>query len=199
MDSLEPTVKQKKRIAFHIERLGHPNKKIAIRAEHNLIRYYGSKALQELITACSRESPQVRFRAVWALAHTHEASAFETILRLTDDPDEGVRYDATVALGIHGGQQALEHLVRILLLEDETRPAGMGLARLGISVVPALENVFGSAGAVARWVIVQIIGDLAVETRDSVCLKFLQRAQADPDPQVRENVEFWLDECRETQ
>src|SRR5579872_3031502 len=91
---------EKRRIKHHIANLNSPDQKVSARAEGYLIRYYGARALEQLTEACSHPNPVVRFRAVWALAYTHDPRAYETILHLADDADERVRYDATIALGI---------------------------------------------------------------------------------------------------
>ena len=99
---------EKRRIHRHIANRNSSDEKISAQAEVYLMRYYSVRALVPLLEACNHSNPVVRFRAAWALAHTHDPRAYETLLRLTDDPDSGVRYDATIGLGVLGDIRAIE-------------------------------------------------------------------------------------------
>ena len=116
---------EKRRIRRHIENLGSVDERVATKAEACLIRYYGPRAFDELRDACHDPNAAVRFRAVWALAQTRATSAYETILALTEDPDQRVRYDATVALGVLGDARAVEPLARLWARNDSTGPAAI--------------------------------------------------------------------------
>lgn len=102
-----------RRIQRHIANLENEDGKVALRAEGYLIRY-GSRAVEWLVPACSHPNPQVRYHAVWALGHSHDPRAFDTILALTHDPEESVFYDAILALGIHGDPRAIAPLIALL-------------------------------------------------------------------------------------
>ncbi len=128
------------------------------------------------------------------LGYTHDPRAYETILRLTDDPDERVRYDATVALGILGDERAIEPLTRIYLSQDETRPAGMASHRMGPKAVPALIEVLRQGNAHVRHSVVNVLGGLAQDYGDKRCIELLQGCLNDPDPLVKKDAEFWLEE-----
>src|SRR5450755_4558821 len=90
------------RISKHIHDLGSADQKVSLRAEGYLLRWYGVRALEPLIAACSDPNMQVRYRSAWVLGYTHDSRAYETILQVTRDPDGFVRYDAAIALGILG-------------------------------------------------------------------------------------------------
>src|SRR5579862_2897869 len=124
-EDMSVTSRSDHRIARHIKNLSSEDERASVRAEHNLIRYYGARALSQLILACDHPMPQVRFRAVWALAATRDSRAYETVLRLTLDQDERVRYDATLALGKLGDERAIDALFKMILQKDETRPASL--------------------------------------------------------------------------
>lgn len=190
---------EKRRINQHIANLNSPDGKVSVRAEGYLIRYYGSRALQPLLEACDHSNPVVRFRAVWALGYTHDPRAYETLLRLTDDPDEGVRYDATIALGILGDERAIEPLKQICLRNDVSRPAGMAFHRMGVRSVPALTELLHQGNPEVRWSVTQVLGNFAQEFSDQRSIELLQVAANDPDPAVRENAEFWLEEIRKAE
>ena len=153
-----------KRINKHIANLGNADSAIACRAEGFLMRCYGSRALEPLITACSNVNPQVRYRAAWALGHTRDARAYETILRLTNDADGAVRYDATVALGISGDARAVAPLVALLQTPDPECSvdvaAAMGLERLGHAAVPALINALGEGTENGRCLAASTLGSI---------------------------------------
>jgi HEAT repeat protein len=182
----------KKRLSRHIENLADADQEVSARAEFNLIRYYGIRAADELRTACRHPDPVVRFRAVWALGYTKDPRAFDEILSLTDDPDERVRYDATIALGIHADERAIPHLLRLLLLHDETRPAGMAFSRIGIRALPTLKQALTSDVSDVRHIAVNVIGGFAEDFGNDECLYLLQAHTKDPDPDVRSDAKFWL-------
>jgi HEAT repeat protein len=181
-------------IRGHIENLNNPDDEVASRAERYLIHYYGTRALEPLIEACGHPNPKVRFRAVWALGHAREPRGHETILRLIGDPDERVRYDATIAMGILGDSQALETLRRIAMLGDDSRPAYMGLHRMGVAAIPVLEELAKHARSDFRCPAINSIGHLAKDTSDLHCMELLKLALDDPDVEVRKDARFWIDE-----
>jgi HEAT repeat protein len=182
-----------KQIQQHIENLDSADFDTSCRAEGYLIRYYGSRALVPLIWACGNPNATVRFRAVWALGQTLDPRAYEIILRLIDDPDQRVRYDATIALGILGDLRALEPLRRATLLEDVSRPGYEGLYRLGLAAVPIFEELLQSESPHNRHVAINCLGNLAEDTGDSHCLDLLRKHLDDPDWGTKEDARFWLE------
>ena len=122
---------EKRRIRRHILNLDSPDQEVSARAEGYLIRFYGVRALDELLTACRHPNSVVRLRAAWALGCTQDPRAFKTILRLTEDPDERVRYDSTIALGLHDDPRAVRPLIDMWLKNEVTQPAGMAFSRMG--------------------------------------------------------------------
>jgi HEAT repeat protein len=182
------------RIRRHIENLASPDEGVSARAEGNLLRHYGVRALEQLIPACDHPNPVVRFRAVWVLGYTKDPRAFETILRLTDDPDERVRYDATIALGIHGEERAIPHLYWILLANDVTRPASTALARMGLSSMPALHKALKNRDYEIRHMAVNVVGGFAEQFGDAECIGILREFCKDPNECVRSDAGYWLEE-----
>src|ERR1700722_5011785 len=85
-------VRAKKRIARHIQNLNNCDNEIACRAETSLIRYYGARAIDQLLEVVDHPNPAVRWRAAWTLAHTREPRLFDVILNLGSDPEGDVRY-----------------------------------------------------------------------------------------------------------
>jgi HEAT repeat protein len=84
----------RRRIRRHIEKLGHADDAVSHRAMRYLIRYYGARALGELIEVSGSNNPVVRYRAARTLGHTRDPRAFEPLLRLVEDPAPAVREDA---------------------------------------------------------------------------------------------------------
>jgi len=62
---------------------------------------------------------------VWILAKSKDTSAFKTILRLTEDPDRRVQYDAALGLGELGDKRAIEHL-RVLAERSDLESCCLG-------------------------------------------------------------------------
>jgi HEAT repeat protein len=183
------------RIRRHIDNLNSPDEAVSSRAEGYLMRYYGARALEPLIEACDHPNPVVRFRALWALAHTRDRLAYDTILRLMDDPDERVRYDATVALGVLGDLRAVEPLAEPLLRDDETRPAVMAFIRLGPATIPAMEEILRKGNARARWQAIQVLGNFD----DERALALIQQYRDDPDASVREHADHCVGRIHDRQ
>jgi HEAT repeat protein len=135
--------------------------------------------------AASSPNPQVRFRAAWALGEGGDASAFETLLHLTRDPDAAVAYDAIVALGNSGDMRALEPLLELLLQEHE-RPevsgaAGMALQRLGNDAVPRLIQALQEARGEICQKLLYALGSIEDERAIQAVSRFLE----DPSPDTR--------------
>lgn len=182
------------RIACHITSLGSPDRAVARRAESHLIRHYGARALEPLIAACASDHPQVRYRAVWVLGRTREPGAFDTVLRLTRDPDGEVRYDAALALGNLDDARAVEPLVT-LLQEPDTEysvdsAAAMGLERLGVVSVPAPLDVTRDGSGYARVMAIYALGGIG----DRRAVELLTILLADADEKTRMAAEEALEE-----
>jgi HEAT repeat protein len=174
--------------------LNSADEDVSSKAEMYLMRYYGARALDELIGACNHSNPVVRFRAVWALAHTKDPRIYETILRLTDDPDERVRYDATLAFGVLGDMRAVPQLMRMWPEHDETRPAAEAISKLGVKTLPAVEKVHRGGDVELRREAVNVIGGFAKNDGNKRAIKLLRASLNDPDSIVREDARYWLEE-----
>lgn len=174
-----------KRIKEHVANLGNSEGEIARRAEDSLIRYYGSRALESLIEACSDANVQVRDRAVWALGKTRDPRAYETILRLTTDPEGYVRYDAAIALGVLGDERAIVPLIALMQEPDEQHcvdsAAAMGLDRLGQPAVPALLDVLQNSANKARRLAASVLGGIG----DRRAVEPLAELLSDSDKDMR--------------
>jgi len=158
-----------KRLRGHIVALASPQGAVARRAECALIRYYGSRALDALMAACSDPSPQVRYRAAYTLGCTRDPRAFDTILALTRDSNGEVRYDATLALGKLGDHRAIGPLIALMSEPDPescvSSAAALALGELGVNVLPAVIAAFHHGTPEARRLAPSIlagIGDRAV-------------------------------------
>lgn len=183
-----------KRILQHIENLNSLDFDTSCRAEGSLIRYYGSRALAPLIEACKHPNPTVRFRAVWALGQTRDPGAFETIVKLTEDPDERVRYDARIALGIHGDERALAILKSACLSNDDLGASFMGLRHFGLRSLPVLTKLMICDSPEIRWSVMQSLGNLAKETGNAQCVELLKNMVNDVAECVRKDAADWLEE-----
>lgn len=186
---------EKRRIRRHIENLGSGDDTVSSRAERTLIRSYGARALEELIEACTHPNPVVRFRTVWILGHTGDDRAYDAILRLTDDADERVRYDATLALGVLANGHALAPLTRFCLEHDPSRPGADALARMGLKALPAVKEVLRQGDAETRHSAVNVLGHFACEHGDARSVRLLRKSLHDPDPEVCEDAAWWLSEA----
>jgi len=141
-----------------------------MRAENYLLRWYGARALEPLIAACSDPNMQVRYRSGWVLGSTHDARAYEPILQLTQDPDGFVRYEAAIALGILGDERAIVPLISLMQQPDEEHfvdsAAAMGLVRLGQTAIPALLEILTRGPEAhqcdAAWVLGRLKAEQAV-------------------------------------
>ena len=154
-----------------------------------LIRHYRDRAIDELLAACSHSNPTVRLRAGWILAHTQDPRALPALLALTEDGDDDVRYDCTVALGILGGPEALRHVVRLWMLEDESRPAAMALCRWGEEALEAVALGLGHASAGIRLDALYVLGHIATPK----ALAMIESRLDDSDSEVREEAKYWME------
>lgn len=173
------------RIQQHIANFADPDSVISSRAERYLIRWYGVRAFEPLLEACSHPLPQVRFRAAWALGCTQDPRAYEPLLRLLDDPDPGVRYDAAIALGILRDVRCIAPLLALVCqtpredgLDDG---AAMGLTQMGEQAVPTLTEALPSAPSAARRTIASVLGRIGTEDALAALLKLRE----DKDENVR--------------
>ena len=92
----------KARIKARIAALGSPDINTARRSEAILLRHYMVRAKPMLIAALKHEDPQIRFRASYILAHTHDPSLCSLLVPLIGDSDQQVRFEAAIALSILG-------------------------------------------------------------------------------------------------
>lgn len=180
-----PTKSADARIQQHIANLVDPDSVVSSRAERYLIRWYGVRALQPLLEACSHPLPQVRFRAAWTLGYIQDPRAYEPILRLLDDPEPSVRYDAAISLGVLGDARGIAPLLALVCQaprEDGLDGgAAMGLTRMGEPVVSALIEALQSAPSHAKMTIAYVLGHIRSENAIATLLKLKE----DADENVR--------------
>lgn len=181
-----PSAKRvKRRIGQHIANLNDPDNKVSSNAEWYLIRYYGIRAFEPLVEACSHPNPIVRLRAAWVLGHTHDPRAYETILRLTEDPDGKVRYDAAIALGILGDIRSVASLIALMSSPDDQScidsAAAMGLVRLGRPAVSSLLPLLQSGTPSLRRMAASVLGGIG----DDVAIEPLATLLSDDEPDAR--------------
>ncbi len=103
---------QQQRIQQHIENLGG-SEVVAQRAERCLIRF-GEAAVAATLPFADDTRPDVRFRVAWILGKSRDPQALPVLIALTEDPDERVRYDATLALGELGDRRSLPTLEQLI-------------------------------------------------------------------------------------
>lgn len=168
----------------HLDRLGDDGD-AGQRAEANLVRYYGTRAIDDLIDLCADPNPTVRYRAAWALGKIGDARAFETVLALIDDPDERVQYDATLALGKLADPRAVDILVA-RLIKDTTGAVAFALVKLGTLARKKLAPWLDDPRSDHRLAALTVLGHL--EDVDLV-----RPLADDPDPFVREEAAYWLE------
>ena len=87
-------------------------------------------ALAELDTGTADPDPQVRRRAIRALADIGGTDALETLIKVLDDPDEQVRDDATLAVGTADIAAATSGLVDMVVAGRRDIEAAEALGRL---------------------------------------------------------------------
>jgi HEAT repeat protein len=197
MESAMPTTIDKRtrgRISRHIENLNSDDEQVSSRAGRYLIRYYGVRALDYLLEVCNHRNPVVRFRAAWALGHTGAPEAFEALLRLTDDPDERVRYDATMALGVLGDMRAAKPLFDMWLLADVSRPAPVAIMTLGVKALPFVEKALQEGSAGMRHTAVLVLWTYVTDDGSTRAIELLKGSLDDPDSDVRETAKLLLEE-----
>jgi HEAT repeat protein len=62
--------------------------------------------------------------------------------------------------------------------------------------MPALQEVLRRGEGPVRWSAVQVLGNFAKHDRDARATQLLKQSLEDPDPEVRENARWWLEEIR---
>ena len=82
----------------------------------------------------------------------------------------------------------------MFLTNDETRPAGMAISRMGLKAISALMEVLRRGSPDVRWSVAQVLGGFAQECGDQRSIELLRVGANDPDPMVRENADYWLEE-----
>lgn len=167
-----------RRIDGHIHALDSAGKKAAWRAKRILIRYYGVKALESLITASSHTSAQVRSYVVAVLAQTHDSDAYQTILQLSQDTDERVAYNAAIALGTLGDARALEPLVALLCRMESKHhvecAAAIGLGQFGKKAVSSLLPLLDHPNTKVRLLAISVLGKIHDESTQEILAHLLK-------------------------
>ena len=120
--------------------------------------------------------------------------AFDTILRLTNDTDERVRYDATLALGKLGDDRAIEPLVSMVFEDDETLPAVGVLSDFGLKAIEPFRRLLREGNGSVRLEAVNGLGSIASKFESSECIDMLRACLSDPDESVREDARYWLEQ-----
>lgn len=182
-----------RRIRRHIENLGHPDQELAAHAEAYLIRYYGVRALDDLIEATRSDNAMTRFRAAWVLGYTHDPRAFEPLVPLVEDPDPVVRYETTIALGILGDPRVVPILTELARRNHEDWPAFYAFSKLGRPAIPAMEELLREPHPALRHGALDVLGGLAKEDRDGHCLELVRACLQDPEPIIRSDARYWLE------
>jgi HEAT repeat protein len=141
--------------------------------------------VDQLITACDSKDPCVRFRAVWALGHTHDPRACDTIIRLTGDADDSVSYDASIALGILGDERGIPRLIELMATPDPVNcvdsAAAMGAVRMGPRMAPAVISLLRNSTGEIRRRAAYVLGSIGGEDAILAIAPLLE----DPEPDTR--------------
>jgi len=104
---------------------------------------------------------------------------------LTKDPDDGVRYDAAIALGILGDSRGVGPLVQLVATSDPAfcvyGAASEGLYRLGKAAVPALIKLLRHRDAGVKYEAGSALGHMQEES----AIEPLAAMLLSPDAQTR--------------
>lgn len=184
----------RRRIRRHIVTLAHEDDETSYRAMRYLIRYYGSRALDELIEASYSRNVVVRYRAASALGHTRDPRACEPLVRLVEDPDPAVRYESTIALGILGDPRVIAVLIALARRKHADWPAFNGFDRLGFEAVPVMEQLLRDSDPDLRGGAMDVLARIALDHRDAHCIELVRGCLEDADQTVRADACYWLEE-----
>ncbi|NOS68939.1 MAG: HEAT repeat domain-containing protein [Verrucomicrobia bacterium] len=119
----------------------------------------GSESTEVLIAGTKHTNYEIRWRCVWVLSNvaTNSPAALAAIIRLLDDNDSEVRYDATLALGRfqHRPAEVVPLLIRALNARDSKQEncAALALGCFGtnaVSALPDLERVMYSRNSLLK-------------------------------------------------
>jgi HEAT repeat protein len=183
-----------RRIRRHIENLGHSDQELAAHAEAYLIRYYGVRALDDLIEATRSDNAMTRFRAAWVLGYTHDPRAFESLVSLVEDPDSVVRYETTIALGILGDPRVVPVLTELARRNHEDWPAFYAFSKWGRPAIPVMEELLRESDPALRHGALNVLGGFAQEYADAHCVQLVRSCLQDPEPSIRSDAHYWLEE-----
>ncbi len=119
-------------------------------------------------------------------------------MRLCSDPDEGVRYESRVALGILGDDRCLSELIRMVVEHDDLDDAALlGLDRMMPSAFPSVDALFRRGDPQVRRGLVNLIGCVAQDHTHAGALALLELMAEDEDEFVRHEGRWWLQELKE--
>lgn len=102
----------------------------------------GAGALDAVAVGLESADPDVRLRAVAAIAAVESADAAALLARALGDADSDVRARATLALAARGGADAIPGLVAMIVVGDRDVEAAEALGRLAadsVAEAPAVE------------------------------------------------------------
>lgn len=206
--------------------LSSEDSETASAAEQALIGV-GTSSVEALLVAMESPKPQVRFRAGYALGKIKDHRALHSLIgAATNDSDEAVRYDATLALGDLGDSRAVAPLLELMQGLDPVIPsaAAMALVRIGSPAVESLGTLLSDCDCELRSLALstlggirdpRVVGLLAKhvedenesvrvsvaealgEVGDAEAVQALGSMVADADESVREVVQYWLKQCEE--
>lgn len=172
-------------IAEWIAKLGDQDPAVGAAAEDELLAL-GEAAVEPLLEASLSTDPQTRYRAAWTLGQIGDPRAYTRLVELTHDPESGVAYDATIALGWLGAQgdaRAIAHLIEMLgnhvLSHDGCVLSGLGV--VGQPAAPLVAEVLRTGDVDAR-----VDAAYALSGMGAQAVEFLVLATIDPDERVRE-------------
>jgi len=176
--------------------LGDPDQRVGLYMAQTLGNLAEEDALAVLRMALGDPDPNIRWRAAMALGEQGDAAAVPRLGQLLQDPDKLVQNVAANALTMIGTREAIDALTAGL---GSTQPSTArntmnGLLKLGGAAVPALASILGSGNTQARLNAATVLGYIA----DPRAAPALRQAAADPDADVRAEVQWALGEITKT-
>jgi HEAT repeat protein len=177
-----------------LDQLADPDQKVGLYTAQILGELASPENLPALRVAMRYPNPDVRWRVALVLGEMGDTRAIPTLARALQDPDVLVQRTAADALVQIGGPAAASALIRAL---DNPQPsivnaAMNGLLELGDPAVRPLIIALYSNSHQTRLNSATILGYIAApEARPA-----LKAATSDPDPAVRAEAQWALDQIR---
>lgn len=139
--------------------------------------------LRSLLRRLRSLEPCERWQAAYDLGKLGDRRALKPLIQASiGDPDDAVRYDATMALGDLGDPGAIAHLVRMLVYHDDLAPgaAANALGKIGLPARDAVIDLLSHEEARIRGTALRILGGI----RDPTTVERVRAVLEDVDEDV---------------